>query len=157
MVIQAFGALCWPSSLHSDYYSGSASSTTPSLTCLPSWSCVSLFVVATLKNAPHFSGLSPSRARFRARTLCASLGGEGTTSTSACCSGIGIDDLFIMSAEWHRTNPDHSPARRIADTLSEAAVAITITSLTDIVSRGIFLPLCYRVSFQSATRRMEKH
>ncbi|KJH50467.1 patched family protein [Dictyocaulus viviparus] len=47
---------------------------------------------------------------------------------------IGIDDLFIMSAEWHRTNPDHSPARRVADTLSEAAVAITITSVTDIVS-----------------------
>ncbi|KAK6753561.1 hypothetical protein RB195_012884 [Necator americanus] len=46
---------------------------------------------------------------------------------------IGIDDLFIMSAEWHRTNPDHSPARRIADTLSEAAVAISITSITDIV------------------------
>lgn len=52
----------------------------------------------------------------------------------SCVAGIGIDDLFIMSAEWHRTNPEHSPARRIADTLSEAAVAITITSLTDIVS-----------------------
>ncbi|KIH64022.1 patched family protein, partial [Ancylostoma duodenale] len=50
---------------------------------------------------------------------------------------IGIDDLFIMSAEWHRTNPEHSPARRIADTLSEAAVAITITSLTDIMTFGI--------------------
>uniref|UniRef100_A0A0K0DAN3 SSD domain-containing protein n=1 Tax=Angiostrongylus cantonensis TaxID=6313 RepID=A0A0K0DAN3_ANGCA len=50
---------------------------------------------------------------------------------------IGIDDLFIMSAEWHRTNPEHSPARRIADTLSEAAVAITITSITDIVSSTV--------------------
>ncbi|VDO67777.1 unnamed protein product [Haemonchus placei] len=50
---------------------------------------------------------------------------------------IGIDDLFVMSAEWHRTNPDHSPARRIADTLSEAAVAITITSITDIMTFGI--------------------
>ncbi|KAK5967816.1 SSD domain-containing protein, partial [Trichostrongylus colubriformis] len=50
---------------------------------------------------------------------------------------IGIDDLFVMSAEWHRTNPDHSPARRIADTLSEAAVAITITSVTDMMTFGI--------------------
>ncbi|VDM52140.1 unnamed protein product [Angiostrongylus costaricensis] len=56
---------------------------------------------------------------------------------------IGIDDLFIMSAEWHRTKPDHSPARRVADTLSEAAVAITITSITDIVTFaiGIFTTL----------------
>uniref|UniRef100_A0A1I7XI35 SSD domain-containing protein n=1 Tax=Heterorhabditis bacteriophora TaxID=37862 RepID=A0A1I7XI35_HETBA len=47
---------------------------------------------------------------------------------------IGIDDLFIMSAEWHRTSPNLSPARRIAETLSEAAVAITITSITDILT-----------------------
>ncbi|KAK6049629.1 hypothetical protein COOONC_12866 [Cooperia oncophora] len=56
---------------------------------------------------------------------------------SSYSPGIGIDDLFVMSAEWHRTNPDHSPARRIADTLSEAAVAITITSVTDIMTFGI--------------------
>lgn len=50
---------------------------------------------------------------------------------------IGIDDLFIMSAEWHRTNPKHSAERRIGQTLSEAAVAISITSVTDIVSGSL--------------------
>uniref|UniRef100_A0A914YKX5 SSD domain-containing protein n=1 Tax=Panagrolaimus superbus TaxID=310955 RepID=A0A914YKX5_9BILA len=46
---------------------------------------------------------------------------------------IGIDDAFLMNAAWHRTNPELSPARRLAETLSEAAVAISITSFTDMV------------------------
>ncbi|PAV71863.1 hypothetical protein WR25_12482 [Diploscapter pachys] len=50
---------------------------------------------------------------------------------------IGIDDLFVMSAEWHRTNPECSPAQRVAATLSHAAVAITVTSITDIVTFAI--------------------
>ncbi|CAI2354512.1 unnamed protein product [Caenorhabditis sp. 36 PRJEB53466] len=50
---------------------------------------------------------------------------------------IGIDDLFIMSAEWHRTNPKHSAEQRIGHTLSEAAVAISITSITDITTFAV--------------------
>lgn len=50
---------------------------------------------------------------------------------------IGIDDAFIMSAAWHRTNPELSVARRVAETLSEAAVAISITSVTDMVCFAI--------------------
>ncbi|CAI4223427.1 unnamed protein product [Auanema sp. JU1783] len=50
---------------------------------------------------------------------------------------IGIDDLFVMSAEWHRTDQSHSASERVAHTLSEAAVAITITSITDIMTFGI--------------------
>uniref|UniRef100_A0A0N4Z3H4 SSD domain-containing protein n=1 Tax=Parastrongyloides trichosuri TaxID=131310 RepID=A0A0N4Z3H4_PARTI len=50
---------------------------------------------------------------------------------------IGIDDLFIMSTAWHRTNPDLSTSRRLGETLSEAAVAITITSATDMLTFGI--------------------
>lgn len=47
--------------------------------------------------------------------------------------------MFIMVAAWHRTNPELSPARRMAETLQEAAVAITITSITDIVSWSVLL------------------
>uniref|UniRef100_A0A7E4VPD3 SSD domain-containing protein n=1 Tax=Panagrellus redivivus TaxID=6233 RepID=A0A7E4VPD3_PANRE len=50
---------------------------------------------------------------------------------------IGIDDAFLMNAAWHRTNPDLSVAKRLAETLSEAAVAISITSITDMLTFGI--------------------
>ena len=50
---------------------------------------------------------------------------------------IGIDDAFLMSAAWHRTNSQLSVPTRLAESLSEAAVAISITSWTDALSFGI--------------------
>lgn len=49
-------------------------------------------------------------------------------------TGIGIDDTFVMLAAWRRTSPKSSVEIRMAETLSEAAVSITITSLTDMIS-----------------------
>lgn len=46
---------------------------------------------------------------------------------------VGIDDAFLMSAAWHRTNPDLIVSRRLSESLAEAAVAISITSFTDMV------------------------
>ncbi|XP_034952079.1 patched domain-containing protein 3 [Chelonus insularis] len=56
--------------------------------------------------------------------------------------GIGIDDTFVMLAAWRRTNILDPVPQRMAVTLSEAAVSITITSVTDIISFfiGIFSP-----------------
>ncbi|XP_015116458.1 patched domain-containing protein 3 [Diachasma alloeum] len=48
--------------------------------------------------------------------------------------GIGIDDTFVMLAAWRRTNILNPVPERMAKTLSEAAVSITITSLTDMIS-----------------------
>ncbi|XP_034190230.2 patched domain-containing protein isoform X1 [Osmia lignaria lignaria] len=48
--------------------------------------------------------------------------------------GIGIDDTFVMLAAWRRTSILKPVPERMAATLSEAAVSITITSLTDMIS-----------------------
>lgn len=55
--------------------------------------------------------------------------------TGYIIQGIGIDDMFIMTAVWHRTNPNLSASKRLAVTLSEAATAVSITSITDLVFR----------------------
>ncbi|XP_068145808.1 patched domain-containing protein 3 [Drosophila tropicalis] len=48
--------------------------------------------------------------------------------------GIGIDDTFVMLAGWRRTPAKMPVHERMAHMMSEAAVSITITSVTDFVS-----------------------
>ncbi|CAL4066460.1 unnamed protein product [Meganyctiphanes norvegica] len=48
--------------------------------------------------------------------------------------GIGIDDTFVMLAAWRRTKLQDSVPERMAQTYSDAAVSITITSITDMIS-----------------------
>lgn len=49
-------------------------------------------------------------------------------------TGIGIDDTFVMLAAWRRTPSKMSVPERMGHMMSEAAVSITITSLTDMIS-----------------------
>ena len=48
--------------------------------------------------------------------------------------GIGIDDTFVMLAAWRRTRLQDTVAERLSNTYAEAAVSITITSITDMIS-----------------------
>ncbi|XP_067122056.1 patched domain-containing protein 3-like [Centruroides vittatus] len=48
--------------------------------------------------------------------------------------GIGLDDSFVLLASWRRTDNRLSVKERMSITYSEAAVSITITSLTNFIS-----------------------
>ncbi|KAJ8036579.1 Patched domain-containing protein 3 [Holothuria leucospilota] len=48
--------------------------------------------------------------------------------------GIGLDDMFIMNSAWRMTDINLSVKKRMAATYEDAAVSITITSLTDIIA-----------------------
>uniref|UniRef100_A0A8C6TFC8 Patched domain-containing protein 3 n=1 Tax=Neogobius melanostomus TaxID=47308 RepID=A0A8C6TFC8_9GOBI len=61
--------------------------------------------------------------------------GQPFVMTAASCPfmllGIGIDDMFILISCWQRTRVLDNVPERLSQTYSEAAVSITITSLTD--------------------------
>lgn len=45
--------------------------------------------------------------------------------------------MFIMISSWHNTRFNDPPEKRFAECLSEVAVAISITSISDIVAFAI--------------------
>ncbi|KAK2822039.1 hypothetical protein Q5P01_022104 [Channa striata] len=61
--------------------------------------------------------------------------GQPFVMTAASCPflilGIGLDDMFIMISCWQKTRVVDSVPDRLAGTYKEAAVSITITTLTD--------------------------
>merc|ERR1711963_1255017 len=48
--------------------------------------------------------------------------------------GIGIDDTVVMLGAWRRTSIHAPVEERMADTFRDAAVSVTITSVTDCLS-----------------------
>ncbi|XP_077159941.1 patched domain-containing protein 3-like [Paroedura picta] len=48
--------------------------------------------------------------------------------------GVGVDDMFIMVSCWQKTQVKDRVRDRMADTYEEAAVSVTITTLTDVLA-----------------------
>eukprot|EP00093_Oithona_nana_P004609 04609.XXX_235761_239797_1 [CDS] Oithona nana genome sequencing. len=62
--------------------------------------------------------------------------------------GIGIDDTFVMLGAWRRTSIHAPVPERMSETFKDAAVSITITSLTDMLSFwvGVITPFpCVKI------------
>ena len=62
--------------------------------------------------------------------------------------GIGIDDTFVMMSAWRRTSSQTSVPERLGQAFSDAAVSITVTSVTDFLSfiAGVITPFpCVRI------------
>ncbi|XP_032896114.1 patched domain-containing protein 3-like [Amblyraja radiata] len=58
--------------------------------------------------------------------------------------GIGVDDMFVMLASWQKTKVHAKVEDRLADTYAEAAVSITITTLTDVLAFYIGIATPFR-------------
>ncbi|KAJ8375863.1 hypothetical protein SKAU_G00064430 [Synaphobranchus kaupii] len=58
--------------------------------------------------------------------------------------GIGVDDMFILISCWQQTNVHAKVEDRLADTYKEAAISITITTLTDVLAFYIGLITPFR-------------
>ncbi|XP_060104322.1 patched domain-containing protein 3-like [Heteronotia binoei] len=48
--------------------------------------------------------------------------------------GVGVDDMFILVSCWQKTKVKDAVKDRMADTYAEAAVSVTITTLTDVLA-----------------------
>ncbi|XP_054847809.1 patched domain-containing protein 3-like [Eublepharis macularius] len=48
--------------------------------------------------------------------------------------GVGVDDMFIMVSCWQHTKVKDTVVDRMANTYAEAAVSVTITTLTDVLA-----------------------
>jgi hypothetical protein len=53
------------------------------------------------------------------------------------CSAVGVDNMFLMVAAVRRTNRAHDPENRVGQCMSDAAISMFITSLTDAFSFGV--------------------
>ncbi|XP_071751512.1 patched domain-containing protein 3 [Centroberyx gerrardi] len=58
--------------------------------------------------------------------------------------GIGVDDMFILISCWQQTNVHDQVEDRLAHTYKEAAISITITTLTDVLAFYIGLMTPFR-------------
>jgi len=52
-------------------------------------------------------------------------------------TGIGVDDLFVLLAAWRATSYNLPTDDRMSESYSDAAVSVTVTSLTNILAFGI--------------------
>jgi Niemann-Pick C1 protein len=51
--------------------------------------------------------------------------------------GVGLDDAYILTGAFNRTNPNKTPEQRMEDTIEEVGLSITVTTVTSAVAFGL--------------------
>ncbi|CAH1261352.1 PTCHD3 [Branchiostoma lanceolatum] len=103
-------------------------------------SCMMLDMVRTKPWLGMLGVLSAGMAVVASLGLCLYCGVRFTSVVASMpflIVGIGVDDMFIMLAAWRKTHPGGSVEERMKETYAEAAVSITITTITDGLAFGI--------------------
>ncbi|KAI8479825.1 Patched domain-containing protein 3 [Branchiostoma belcheri] len=103
-------------------------------------SCMMLDMVRTKPWLGMLGVVSAGMAVVSSMGLCLYCGVRFTSVVASMpflIVGIGVDDMFIMLAAWRKTHPGGSVEERMGETYAEAAVSITITTVTDGLAFGI--------------------
>ncbi|XP_066280920.1 patched domain-containing protein 3-like [Branchiostoma lanceolatum] len=112
-------------------------------TVLITFSVLSCMMLDTVRTKPWLGMLgvlSAGMAVVSSMGLCIYCGVKFTSVVASMpflIVGIGVDDMFIMIAAWRKTHPGGSVEERMGETYAEAAVSITITTVTDGLAFGI--------------------
>ena len=51
--------------------------------------------------------------------------------------GVGLDDAFVLAAAWKLADPKLDVVERMGAAYGEAALSVTITTITDVLSFAI--------------------
>ncbi|XP_023241942.1 patched domain-containing protein 3-like [Centruroides sculpturatus] len=58
--------------------------------------------------------------------------------------GVGIDDSFVLLSAWRKSDPKYAIKERMGETYSEAAISITITTITNVTASIVGITTPYR-------------
>ncbi|KAG9476659.1 hypothetical protein GDO78_003266 [Eleutherodactylus coqui] len=100
-------------------------------------SCVSLDNVRNKIWLTTIGVLSPGLAiltSFGLLLLCGAPFARTVANAPFLILGVGVDNMFIIISCWQQTKVTSTLEERMADTYQEAAVSITITTLTDVLA-----------------------
>ncbi|XP_018422994.1 PREDICTED: patched domain-containing protein 3-like [Nanorana parkeri] len=100
-------------------------------------SCASLDNVRNKIWVITFGVISPGlaiMASFGLLLLCKVPFARTVANAPFLILGVGVDNMFIIISCWKQTKVTSTVEERMADTYQEAAVSITITTLTDVLA-----------------------
>ncbi|PIO40393.1 hypothetical protein AB205_0134540 [Aquarana catesbeiana] len=77
---------------------------------------------------------TPVQPMLQANPAAAPVSVQARASSITSIRGVGVDNMFIIISCWKQTKLASTIEERMADTYQEAAVSITITTLTDVLA-----------------------